>query len=60
MLGFNILSKPTENENLFLPLIFRLVHHMAGSSQPQHFFDAGCVFADFAIAVIFYPTIKSF
>ena len=27
--------------------------HMAGSSQPQHFFIAGCVFADFAITVIF-------
>ena len=26
---------------------------MAGSSQPQHFFVAGCVFADFAITVIF-------
>ena len=26
---------------------------MAGSSQPQHFFAAGCVFADFANAVIF-------
>ena len=31
---------------------------MAGSSQPQHFFAAGCLFADFAIAVIFYPVIK--
>ena len=30
---------------------------MAGSSQPQHFFAAGCLFADFAIAVIFYPVI---
>ena len=29
--------------------------HMAGSSQPQHFFAAGCVSADFAIAVISYP-----
>ena len=26
---------------------------MAGSSQPQHFFAARCIFADFAIAVIF-------
>ena len=33
--------------------------HMAGSSQPQHFFAAGCLFADFAIAVIFYP-VKTF
>ena len=32
---------------------------MAGSSQPQHFFAAGCLFADFAIAVIFYPVIKT-
>ena len=24
---------------------------MASSSQPQHFFGAGCIFADFAIAV---------
>ena len=32
---------------------------MAGSSQPQHFFSAGCLFADFAIAVIFYPVIKT-
>ena len=29
--------------------------YMAGSSQPQHFFAAGCIFADFAITVIFYP-----
>ena len=28
---------------------------MEGYSQPQYFFAAGCVFADFAIAVIFYP-----
>ena len=33
--------------------------HMAGSSQPQHFFAAGRLFADFAIAVIFYPVIKT-
>ena len=33
--------------------------YMAGSSQPQHFFAEGCIFADFAIAVIFYPVIKS-
>ena len=33
--------------------------YMAGSSEPQHFFAAGCVFADFAIAVIFYPFIKT-
>ena len=26
--------------------------HMTGSSQPQHFFAEGCIFADFAIAVI--------
>ena len=32
--------------------------HMAGSSQPQHFFAAGCVFADIAIPVIFYPVKK--
>ena len=32
---------------------------MAGSSQPQHFFAAECVFADFAIAVIFYPVMKN-
>ena len=32
---------------------------MAGSSQPQHFFAAGCIFADFAIAVIYYPVIKT-
>ena len=30
---------------------------MAGSSQPQHFFAAGCVFADFAIAK-HYETLK--
>ena len=30
---------------------------MAGSSQPKHFFVAGYVFADFAIAVILYPVI---
>ena len=33
--------------------------HMAGASQPQHFFAAGCLFADFAIPVIFYPVIKT-
>ena len=33
--------------------------YMAGSSQPQHFFAAGCLFSDFAIAVIFYPVIKT-
>ena len=33
--------------------------HMAGSYQPQHFFAAGCAFADFAITVIFYPVIKT-
>ena len=33
--------------------------HMEGSSQPQYFFAELCVFADFAIAVIFYPVIKS-
>ena len=33
--------------------------YMAGSSQTQHFFAAGCLFADFAIAVIFYPVIKT-
>ena len=32
--------------------------HVAGSSQPQHFFAAGCVFADFAITLIFYSVIK--
>ena len=34
-------------------------YYMAGSSQPQHFFAAGCLFADFAIDVIFYPVIKT-
>ena len=34
--------------------------YMAGSSQPQHFFAAGCGFADFAITVIFYPVIKTY
>ena len=38
---------------------FFWITHMAGSSQPQHFFAAGCLFADFAIAVIFYPVIKT-
>ena len=33
--------------------------YMAGSSQPQHFLATGCFFADFAIAVIFYP-VKTF
>ena len=33
---------------------------MAGSSQPQHFFAEGCILAEFAIAVILYPVIKSF
>ena len=33
---------------------------MADSSQPQHFFAAGCVFADFAIPVIFLSCNKNF
>ena len=33
--------------------------YMAGSSQPQHFFPEGCIIADFAIAVIFHPAIRS-
>ena len=32
---------------------------MVGFSQQQHFFAAGCIFADFAIALIFYPLIKT-
>ena len=32
---------------------------MAGSSQQQYFFAAGYIFADFAIAVIVYPVIKT-
>ena len=32
--------------------------HITGSSQPKHFFAAGFIFADFTIAVIFYPVIK--
>ena len=32
---------------------------MAGSSQPQQIFSAGCDFADFAISVIFYPVLKT-
>ena len=32
---------------------------MAGSSQPQYYFATGCLFADFKIAVIFYPVIKT-
>ena len=38
---------------------FKIRVHMAGSSQQQNFFAAGCVFADFAIAVIFHPEIKT-
>ena len=38
------------------PVSYRTIkYHMAGSSQPQHFFAATCSFADFAITVIFYP-----
>ena len=33
--------------------------HMAGSSQPQNFFAAGCLFADFAIAFVFRPVIRN-
>ena len=32
---------------------------MAGSSQPQHFFAAECIFAVFGIALIFYPEKKT-
>ena len=42
-----------------LQCFVRTLEHMACSSQPQHFSAAGCVFADFAIAVIFYPVIKT-
>ena len=35
-------------------------NHMAGYSHPQNFFAEGCLFADFAIAVIFYPVIKTY
>ena len=34
--------------------------HMAGSFQPQHFFAAGCIFADFVIAVIVFSCNKNF
>ena len=34
--------------------------HMVSSSQPQHFFAAECVFADFAIAAIFLSFNKNF
>ena len=43
-------------KNLWVKLYQR---HMTGSSQPQHFFAAGCLFAYFAITVIFYPVIKT-
>ena len=33
---------------------------MASSSQPQQFFAAECLYADFANTVIFYPAIKQF
>ena len=39
-------TSPTKPVHLFR-------QHMEGSSKPKHFFAAGCVFADFAIAVIF-------
>ena len=44
------------SNNTLPSLIYK---HMAGSSQPQHFFAAEWVFADFAIAVIFSPVIKT-
>ena len=34
-------------------IIHLVTYHMAGFSQPRHFFAAGCIFVDFAIAVIF-------
>ena len=40
--------------------VFPHMIHMVVSSQPQIFFAAGCLFADFAITVIFYPEIKTF
>ena len=43
-----------------LASVSKLWLHMAGSSHPQHFFAAGCIFADFAIAVLFHPVKKIF
>ena len=52
---------PVLPNKLFLKKFFKeyKAWHMAGSSQPQHFFAAGCLFADFAIAVNFYSVIKT-
>ena len=44
------------SNNTLPSLIYK---HMAGSSQPQLFFAAGCLFADFVIAVKFCLVIKS-
>ena len=49
-----IASKNIIKANFLFPHMINMVV----SSQPQIFFDAGCLFADFAITVIFYPVIK--
>ena len=44
----------TDEDRALYPFTSYILENMAGSSQPQHFFAAECVFADFAIAVIFW------
>ena len=53
----NFLSIPPKKK--VTPNEWNRISHMAGSSQPQHFFAAGCVFADFASALIFCPVITN-
>ena len=46
-------------KNLPYVVHMNILVHMAGFSQPQHFFAAGCIFAVFGIALIFYPVKKT-
>ena len=57
--GNNILARYCKFSTAGFSIYILTYLHMAGSSQPQHFFAAGCIFADFAIALISYPVIKT-
>ena len=50
---------PKSKKLLCVPFNMVIWLYKAGSSQPQHFFAAGCIFADFALTVIFYSVIKT-
>ena len=49
---FQIFYQLLDILDTFLQINQKIIPYMAASSQPQHFFAAGCVFADFAITVL--------